>query len=134
MAKHVIPKQYLNEGDVKKAVKAILTDDDWFWWMPAANGMGTTGISDFCAVKNGVFLAVETKFGKNDLSPMQRAFLNSIRSHESFAFKVSEKNVEWLQAWIAAFNRATIAASKNEKPSPEDGATMLNALKELTDF
>ena len=134
MAKHKIPNQYLNEGDVKKAVKAILTADDWFWWMPAANGMGTTGIADFCALKNGVFLAIETKFGRNTVSALQRAFLNSVRSHESFAFVVTEKNVEFLQSWIAAFNRATIAASKNAKPTTEDGAAMLNAIKAMSDF
>ena len=134
MAKHVMPKKYESEKDVKQAVKAILTADDWFWWMPAANGMGTTGISDFCALKNGVFLAVETKFGKNDLSPMQRAFLNSVRSQEGFAFLVNEKNVEYLQSWIAAFNRATVAASKKEKPTTEDGAAMLNAIAAMTNF
>lgn len=134
MAKHVIPKEYKSEKDVKQAVKAILTADDWFWWMPAANGMGTTGISDFCVVKNGVFLAIETKFKDNTPSPMQRAFLNSVRSQHCFAFLVTEKNVEHLQAWIAAFNRSAIAASKNEKPTSEDGSIMLNAIAAMSDF
>lgn len=134
MAKYSMPKKYESEKDVKQAVKHILTADDWFWWMPAANGMGTTGISDFCALKNGVFLAVETKFKGNTPSAMQRAFLNSVRSQEGFAFLVNENNVASLQSWIASFNRATIAASKNEKPTTEDGAAMLNAIAAMSDF
>lgn len=134
MAKHTIPKEYHSEKHVKEAVKAILDGSGWFWWMPAANGMGTTGISDFCALKNGVFLAIETKFKDNTPSPMQRAFLNSVRAQESFAFLVNEKNVSSLQSWIASFDRATVAASKSEKPTTEDGAAMLNAIKAMSDF
>lgn len=134
MAKHAMSKKYESEKDVKQAVKHILTGDGWFWWMPAANGMGTTGISDFCALKKGVFLAVETKFDKNPPTAMQRAYLNSIRAEDGFAFLVSEKEVVFLQSWIAAFNRAVIAASKNEKPTPEDGAAMLNAIKAMSNF
>ena len=51
-----------SESDVKKYVKKILDDHGWKWWMPPANGFGQAGISDFNALRSGVFLAVETKF------------------------------------------------------------------------
>ena len=134
MAKHTIPKEYHSEKDVKKAVKAILDADGWFWWMPAANGMGTTGVSDFCALKAGCFLAIETKFGKNPATPLQKAFLTSVRATDNFAFLVSETTVDYLKAYIEAFDRATEAALKKQDVSPEDGAMMLNAIRVLSDY
>ena len=59
------------EKDVKTRIKKLLDDHDWFWFMPPANGFGRTGISDIIAVKRGVFLAIEAKFGKNPPTAMQ---------------------------------------------------------------
>jgi len=123
-----------NEKDVKKLVKAFFDAHDWFWWMPPANMYGRSGISDFHAVKAGVFMVVETKFGKNPPTAMQIAFLNSVRSQESFAFVVNELNVDYLKAFLEAFDRATTAQLLKQAVAPEDGAMMLNAIKELTDF
>lgn len=120
------------EADVKKAVKKLLDKHKWFWWMPPANGFGRTGISDFNAIRGGVFLAVETKFGNNKPTAMQLGFLNSVAAEDCFAFVVNENRVDSLQAWLEAFDRATEAMGKGEKPAPEDGATMLDAIREMT--
>lgn len=128
----MVRQTFNKEKDVKQRVREILKSADWFWWMPAANGMGTTGISDFCAVKNGVFMAIETKFGKNPPTALQRAFLESIESQKCFAFLVTEHNVEWLAAFVESFDRATIAQIKKLTPSTEDGAAMLNAIKAMS--
>lgn len=125
-------RTYNSEKDVKKHIKEILNYYGWFWWMPPANGMGTTGISDFCCVHNGCFIAIEAKFDKNKATPLQVSFLNSIRQEEGFAFVVNEKNIEWLEAYLGAFDRSTQAVSAKKEVSHEDGATMLNAIKELT--
>lgn len=134
MAKHVIPKKFEKEKHVKEAVKAILDDNGWFWWMPAANGMGTTGVSDFCALNAGCFLAIETKFGKNPPTALQVAFLNSVRATDNFAFLVNEHNVMYLKAYVEAFGRAVQAQILKRDVAPEDGAMMLNAIRELTQF
>lgn len=131
---NVMPKKYEREAHVKQAVKAILDAHGWFWWMPAANGMGTTGVSDFCALKAGCFIAIETKFGKNPATPLQKAFLTSVRATDNFAFLVSETTVDYLKAYIEAFDRATEAAQKKRDVSPEDGAMMLNAIRVLSDY
>lgn len=123
------PIVYAKEADVKKQVKKLLDDAGWFWWMPPANGFGKVGVADFNALRNGVFLAVETKFGKNKPTAQQRAYLNSILAEDGMAFVVNEQNIEWLQAWLDAFQRATIAQSRNEDVTPEDGAMMVNAIK-----
>ena len=121
-----------SEKDVKKQVKSLLDKHNWFWWMPPANGFGRTGIADILAIRKGVFLAIETKFGGNKPTPMQIAFLDSVRQEDAFGFVVCEKRLEWLKAWMESFDRAVDAATRNEQPTPEDGATMLNAIREMT--
>lgn len=130
----LMPKKNANESSVKKKVKTLLDEHQWYWWMPAANGFGQTGISDFNALKNGAFMVVETKFGKNKATPMQVAFLNSIRSCDGFAFLVTDQNVDSLAAFLGAFDRAVAAAAKEEKPTPEDGSMMINAIQALTNY
>ena len=130
----MVRRKFNKEKDVKQRVKEILNAADWFWWMPANNGMGTTGISDFCCTKNSVFMAIETKFGKNVATPLQQAFLTSIRSAGNFAFLVTEDNVEWLQAFVTSFDRATSAQLRKMSPETEDGAAMLNAIKAMSDY
>lgn len=123
---------YLNESDVKRRVKKYLDRHHWFWWMTPANGFGTTGVSDFTALRGGVFLAIETKFGTNKLTAMQRAYLHSVRAEDGFAFVVTEQTIEALRVWLEAFDRAVLAASTKTQPAPEDGAAMLDAIAAMT--
>ena len=125
-------RTFLTEKDVKAEVKKLLNKHGWFWWMPPANGYGKAGIFDFNALRKGVFLAVETKFGNNKPSPMQTGFGNSIQAEDGFAFVVNEKTLDWFQAWLEAFDRATDAVSQGGKPTDEDGATMLDAIRAMT--
>lgn len=130
-----------NEKDVKKVVKKLLDRHDWFWWMPPANGYGSTGVADFNCVKNGVFLAIETKFGSNKPTVRQKAFAESIWGQKGIAFCVSDANTEWLDVWLKAFDNATAAvqtSGMHQRPElavdQEDGATMLNAVQVLTEL
>jgi len=120
------------EKDVKQAVKKILEDHGWFWWMPPANGFGKIGVADFNAIRKGVFLAVETKFGKNKPTVHQTAFLSSVMAEDGFGFVVRDTTLDSFKAWMEAFDRSILAASKEEPVAPEDGAMMLNAMKVLT--
>lgn len=126
-------KVFKNEADVKKEVKKLLDAHKWFWWMPPANGFGQTGIADFNALRGGIFLAVETKFGNNKPTPNQRGYLESITAEGGFAYLVSEKSIGWFAVWLKAFDASMIAASKNEQPTHEDGAALLNAIKAMTE-
>lgn len=121
-----------NEKDVKREVKKLLDEHGFFWWMPPANGFGMTGVSDFNAIHNGVFLAIETKFGKNKPTHRQLAFLESVTAERGYGFVVNENRIGCLASFLDAFARSTEAVQKGDKPSPEDGATMLNAIKILT--
>jgi hypothetical protein len=120
-----------NEKDVKKKVKALLNQYDWFWWMPPANGYGKVGISDFNALKDGVFLAIETKFGPNKPTPMQRAFLESVNTESCFGFVVNEVNFDWLETFLRHFAEQKIAIMEKRQMNNEAGAEMIDAIRSL---
>jgi len=126
-----MPRQYKKEGDVKTRIKELLKKHRWYYWMPPANGYGTLGISDFHAIRDGIFLAIEAKFGSNKPTPQQLAHLHIVDNNAGFAFVVTDKNVEYLQAWLEAFDRAQKAQMDKQDVAQEDGAMMLNALAEL---
>ena len=130
-----------NEKGVKAEVKKLFDKHGWFWFMPPANGYGKGGISDFLAIKSGVFLAVETKFGTNKPSALQVGFLESIRSEMGYGFVVNEKNLPWLDRFLECFNNAVegvIASGGKGDPADaiahEDGADLINALAALTEL
>jgi hypothetical protein len=127
-------KVYKSEKDVKNEVKKTLDKHGWFWFMPPSNAFGKTGISDFVALRAGVVLAIETKFNGNKPTPMQKQFLDSVTAEGAFGFCIDEEKVDWFRRWAECFDRACEAASRKEKPSDEDGATMLNAIKVMTDL
>jgi hypothetical protein len=123
---------YRTEKDVKKQVKVLLEKYGWFWWMIPANGYGKSGTSDFHAIKKGTFIALETKFGSNKPTALQVGFLNSIRAEDGFALVVSDRNIDWLDAFLESFDIAVAAQSRSEEVPAEHGARMLNALAELS--
>jgi hypothetical protein len=123
-----------NEKGVKKAVKALFDKYGWFWWMPPANAYGKVGISDFHAIKDHVFMVVETKFGSNKPTPPQRAFLESIMSEGcgGYAFVVNEKNLDQFEAFLRHFKEQVAEIRENKRMSSEAGAAMVDALRALT--
>lgn len=123
---------YTNEADVKRRVKKLLDQHKWFWWMPPANGFGRTGISDFNALRGGVFIAVETKFGKNKPTPMQVGFLESIQSESGIAFIVNDQNIFAFELWLSHFDNAVKAQAEQRDVDPADGAAMLDAMRALS--
>ena len=93
-----------NEAGVKAAVKKILKTHGWFVWMPPANAFGKAGIADIHALKDGVFLAVETKFGNNKPSKLQSAFLGAVDQHGGKALVVNEKNLVEFEQLITSLH------------------------------
>lgn len=125
------------EGPVKRRVKQMLDDADWFYWMPVPGPFGGSGISDIHAVWNGVFMVIETKFkgnqyGKKGPTALQAGFLNSVRASGHFAFVVDETNIDWLKVFLQDMAESTRLATHGMQPSPETGARMLNAIGALT--
>ena len=123
-----------DEKGVKAKVKQLLNLHGWFHWMPGANGYGTTGVSDHLAIKDGVFLAVECKFGYNKPKPLQKAFAAQIMANDGFAFCVNERNIDHLAYWLESFEFATQCQMRGQEVPAEHGSRMLNAISALTDL
>lgn len=90
-------RDIVNEAGVKREVKKLLTKYGWYYWMPPSNAFGRAGIADFNAVRGGRFLAIETKFGSNKPTPLQRRFLDSIAEHGGLAVVTTEKTLSELE-------------------------------------
>ena len=121
-----------DEKGVKSKIKQLLDFHGWFHWMPGANGFGAQGVSDHLALKNGVFLAVEAKFGSNKPKATQKSFAAQVIANDAFAFCVNEKNIDHFAMWLESFEVAT-QHQMNNLPVPDDhGARMLNAIAALT--
>lgn len=122
-----------DEKGVKKIIKQVLNHFGWFTWMPAANGFGQQGVSDHMAIKTGVFLAVEAKFGNRKPRPTQKAYAAQIMANDGFAFCVNERNVDHLVRFLESFEVSRKCQMKGQPTPDEHGSRMLNAIAALTD-
>ncbi len=121
------------QKSVKPRVRKLLDKHGWFWWGTPATMYSTAGIADILAVKSGMFLAIETKFGDNDPTPTQVAFLNSVRACDHFAFVVRETTLDALATFLRTLDESVAYATRNEVAPPEIGGPMLDAIKEMGD-
>ena len=90
-------RDIVDEAGVKRVVKKLLLTYGWYYWMPSANAFGISGISDFNAVRNGRFLAIETKFGGNKPTPLQRRYLEQVAAHGALTMVVNERSLDKLE-------------------------------------
>ena len=122
-----------DEKGVKRLIKRLLDFHGWFHFMPAANGFGTAGLSDHFALKTGVFLAIEAKFGTNKPRPLQKSFAAQVIANDAYAFCVSERNIDHLAMFLESFEIATQCKMAGAEIPDEHGARVLNAIGALTD-
>ena len=101
-------RTYTKEADVKAEVKKLLKQHGWFWFMPPANGYGASGLADILALRDGKFLAVETKFGGNTPTVNQRKFLAEVLTAGSYAVVVDEKTIGDFDRWLHAERRGGV--------------------------
>lgn len=123
-----------NEKGVKSLIKQLLDKHGWFHWMPGANGYGTQGVSDHTALKDGVFLVIEAKFGANKPKTTQKAFAAHITANDGYAFCVNEKNIDHLAWWLESFEIAKLAQMRREEIPAEHGSRLLNAIQALSEM
>lgn len=123
-----------NEKGVKAKIKQLLDLYGYFHWMPSANGYGAQGVSDHLAIKDGVFLAVEAKFGSNKPKPMQKGFAAQIIANDGFAFCVNEKNIDHFAWWLESFAVATEHQTEGMEVPEDHGSRMLNSMHVLMEL
>jgi len=66
------------EGKVKAEIKKVLAEYGCWYFMPAMNGYGRSGIPDFVGCYNGVFFAIEAKSASGKLTPNQEREIAAI--------------------------------------------------------
>lgn len=125
------PPSFKNESHVKKDVKKLLDKHNWFWWMTPANGYGKSGVADFCAAKQGMFMVIETKANRNDPTPMQVGFLNSLRAADHFAFVVRETTMDAFGQFLDLLDKSIAYSAKGEVPPVHIGGPMLDAIQAM---
>lgn len=80
------------EGRVKVAVRKWLKEKGIWYFQPASNGMGVSGIPDFICCWRGWFLAIETKApGKiKATTANQDRVIGEIQQHQGIAVVVDD--------------------------------------------
>ena len=132
MKKDAFPKTKNEQNTVKPAIIRLLDKHDWFHWAVPNNGMGQSGISDRHAVWNGIFMVIEAKYGNKKPTPLQIAFLNSVRAAGHFAFVVNDTNIHWLDEFLTLLAASTKEVQNGNPVPNEVGAQMLTAIHALT--
>lgn len=122
------------ENGVKDLVKALLDAHGWFHFAVSAGGFSTPGLHDRFALKDGVFLTVEVKFGTRKVTAMQRAFGAQIIANDAYSFCVNERNIDHLAWWLESFEIAKQCQMQGREVPPEHGSRLLNAISVLTDM
>lgn len=131
-----MPQTGNEQKSVKPKVRKLLDRYGWFWWAQDAGPFGTNGKSDTAALKAGVFMAIESKFGNGRATALQIGYLNSVAMEDGFAFIVNEQTLPQLEIFLKHFGQATdfVRKSKGKTPDAEIGGPLLDALKVLTDY
>jgi len=94
-------QKFSNEGHVKQYIKEVCKLRGAWYVMPVMRaGMGRQGIPDFIICYRGVFLAIETKFGRNKPTAHQRRELGEIAKAGGVAQVINEQNREMLAKWF----------------------------------
>lgn len=85
------------EGAVKAAVRKLLTEHGVYYFSPAANGFGRSGIPDIIGCFQGRFIAIECKAGKGTTTALQDRELAAIRTAGGMTMVVNENNLSELK-------------------------------------
>lgn len=121
-----------DEKGVKALIKRLLDFHGWYHWPNAAGGIGGAhGLSDRHAIKDGVFLAIEAKFGKNKPTPLQTAHAAQVIANSAFAFCVNEKNINHLAMWLESLEHMIKAQREGRKIPDDHGSRCINAQASL---
>lgn len=99
-------KAMKNERDVKENIKSVLKNTQGVWWfMPAMNGYGRSGVPDFIGCYHGQMFAIEAKYGKGQTSAMQEKEIEALTQANARVWIVREVNVDtWaleFKGWVA---------------------------------
>ena len=85
------------EGEIKDQVRKILDEMGAYYFFPAANGYGRTGIPDVIACIGGHFIGIECKAGSKQPTALQQRELDNIEKAEGTGVLVNADNISNLK-------------------------------------
>jgi Holliday junction resolvase len=85
------------EGEIKDQVRKILDEMNAYYFFPAANGYGRTGIPDVIACIGGHFVGIECKAGSKQPTALQQRELDNIEKAEGTGLLVNADNIKYLK-------------------------------------
>jgi hypothetical protein len=85
------------EGEIKDQVRKILDEMNAYYFFPAANGYGRTGIPDVIACIGGHFVGIECKAGSKQPTALQQRELDNIEKAEGTGVLVNADNISNLK-------------------------------------
>ena len=103
------------EKKVKDKVKALLTSEGVYFFMPATHGFGRSGVPDIVACVNGLFLAIETKAGTNKPTALQVREIETIRRNNGVAVVVNEENWDMVRELIRKLKATIISPASDAR-------------------
>jgi len=85
------------EGEIKDQVRKVLDEMGAYYFFPAANGYGRTGIPDVIACIGGHFIGIECKAGSKQPTALQQRELDNIEKAEGTGILVNADNIDILK-------------------------------------
>jgi Holliday junction resolvase len=85
------------EGEIKDQVRKVLDEMGAYYFFPAANGYGRTGIPDVIACVGGHFVGIECKAGSKQPTALQQRELDNIEKAEGTGILVNADNIDILK-------------------------------------
>jgi Holliday junction resolvase len=85
------------EGEIKDQVRKVLDEMGAYYFFPAANGYGRTGIPDIIACVGGHFIGIECKAGSKQPTALQQRELDNIEKAEGTGILVNADNIDILK-------------------------------------
>jgi Holliday junction resolvase len=85
------------EGEIKDQVRKVLDEMKAYYFFPAANGYGRTGIPDVIACIGGHFVGIECKAGSKQPTALQQRELDNIEKAGGTGILVNADNIEYLK-------------------------------------
>ena len=85
------------EGEIKDQVRKVLDEMGAYYFFPAANGYGRTGIPDVIACVGGHFIGIECKAGSKQPTALQQRELDNIEKAEGTGILINADNIDILK-------------------------------------
>ena len=92
------------EGEIKDQVRKVLDEMGAYYFFPAANGYGRTGIPDVIACIGGHFVGIECKAGSKQPTALQQRELDNIEKAKGTGLLVNADNIDNLKTILTGEN------------------------------